>query len=68
MNYNKYFTCCKPCKPPTRHPGCHDTCEQYAAAREEYQKDKAALAAVKSEYKEFYGYKKSNENKGRYDR
>lgn len=68
MNYNNYFRCCRPCKPPTRHPGCHDTCEQYAAEREKYESDKEALAEAKAKYKEFYGYKKRNEIKGRYNR
>lgn len=26
---------CKNCKPPKRHPGCHDICEQYQAYRAE---------------------------------
>ena len=26
---------CKGCKPPKRHPGCHDICEQYQAYRTE---------------------------------
>ncbi|MEE1302461.1 MAG: hypothetical protein UHD64_06725 [Bacteroidales bacterium] len=27
--------CCKDCVPPKRHPGCHDTCEEYAKEKEE---------------------------------
>ena len=34
------FECCKICKPPKRHPGCHDGCA-------EYQKNKAKIAADK---------------------
>ena len=26
---NNYFECCMKCLPPKRHPGCHDTCEEY---------------------------------------
>ena len=36
-----YFEKCQHCKPPERHPGCHDTCPHYAEARARWDADKA---------------------------
>lgn len=36
-----YFECCHHCVQPKRHPGCHDTCEEYLEAKERRDKDKA---------------------------
>ena len=33
--------CCKGCVPPTRHPGCHGTCEQYKAEKAKWEEEKA---------------------------
>lgn len=32
--------CCKDCVPPTRHPGCHGTCEQYKAEKAKWEEEK----------------------------
>lgn len=44
LNLNKYFQSCVNCVAPKRHPGCHATCEEYAA-------DKAAFEKVKESMK-----------------
>ena len=31
----RQFHCCKYCKPPKRHIGCHATCEEYKDAKQE---------------------------------
>lgn len=31
---------CKTCKPPRRHPGCHDTCEDYKQYHDENERIK----------------------------
>ena len=35
---SEFFTVCKDCAAPDRHPGCHDTCEHYRKEREKKQK------------------------------
>ena len=40
--------CCKDCVPPTRHPGCHGTCEQYLKEKAEYEKQKEYAKAHKT--------------------
>lgn len=41
---------CVVCKPPKRHPGCHDRCEDYRREKDEYEKKKTAyIEAVKGE-------------------
>ena len=35
------FECCKYCKAPKRHPGCHGSCPEYIAERAEYDRRKA---------------------------
>lgn len=34
---SEFFTVCKDCTAPDRHPGCHDTCEYYLKEREKYE-------------------------------
>lgn len=34
---SEFFTVCKDCAAPDRHPGCHDTCEHYRKEREKYE-------------------------------
>ena len=34
---SEFFTVCKDCAAPDRHPGCHDTCEYYRKEREKYE-------------------------------
>lgn len=34
---SEFFTVCKDCAAPDRHPGCHDTCEYYRKERERYE-------------------------------
>lgn len=34
--------CCKDCKPPLRHPGCHDRCEQYLKEKTAWDAEQAA--------------------------
>lgn len=34
---SEFFTVCKDCTAPDRHPGCHDTCEYYRKERETYE-------------------------------
>lgn len=41
----KLFECCENCKPPKRHPTCHDTCPEFAI-------DKAFYEVFKEEEKE----------------
>lgn len=40
--------CCKDCVPPTRHPGCHGTCEQYLKEKAGYEKQKEYAKAHKT--------------------
>lgn len=43
MNYSgvNVTTCvCRDCKPPKRCSGCHSTCKEYIAWREEYDRQK----------------------------
>ena len=37
------ITCCKNCKPPKRHIGCHSDCKQYIKEKEEFEKQKAKI-------------------------
>ena len=39
----KYFECCKPCKPPKRHPGCQDHCPDYLADKAVRDKEQAEI-------------------------
>ena len=32
--------CCRGCVAPKRYPGCHDRCQEYIAARAEYDRRK----------------------------
>ena len=41
MKFDSFFTSCRECKFPERHPGCHDTCKKYLLEREAYNKAKA---------------------------
>lgn len=41
MKFDSFFTACRECKFPERHPGCHDTCKKYLLEREAYNKAKA---------------------------
>lgn len=36
-----FFSSCKDCVAPKRHPGCHDPCPEYLAQRAEYDRLKA---------------------------
>ena len=36
-NISDFFTVCKSCTTPNRHPGCHDTCKYYLEEREKYE-------------------------------
>ena len=40
--------CCKDCKPPKRHPACHDTCEEYLEEKTRYEHEKAIRRAYKN--------------------
>lgn len=35
--------CCIDCKPPKRHPGCHDHCPEYIGERAEHDERKAVF-------------------------
>ena len=39
--------CCRNCKPPKRHPGCHDHCEQYQKEKAEWDAEQAAIRKAK---------------------
>jgi hypothetical protein len=34
--------CCKDCKAPKRHPGCHATCPEYIEQKEKHEQDRQA--------------------------
>lgn len=36
-NAKRVIKCCKDCVAPKRHPGCHDTCEDYKKEIAEYK-------------------------------
>jgi hypothetical protein len=47
-----FFECCHYCKPPKRHPGCHEKCGEYKKGRDALDainaaKDKARLSEPK---------------------
>lgn len=42
-----YFDECRVCKPPRRHPGCHDRCPDYAKGKAKQDADKAAAGKSK---------------------
>jgi len=50
---NGISECCRFCE--DRYPACHDYCEKYLAAVEEWEKYKAHIKAEKDD--EFYVYK-----------
>ena len=35
-----FFECCHYCKPPKRHPGCHDNCHDYTEQKKLYNERK----------------------------
>ena len=56
MRYNGWVyrhpnTPCKECVKPKRHLGCHDHCEEYQAARAEYENIKNAARANEELYR-----------------
>lgn len=61
MRYNGWVyrhpnTPCKECVKPKRHLGCHDHCEEYQAARAEYENIKNAARANKKANEELDRY------------
>lgn len=42
--------CCKGCKPPERHEGCHSTCEKYLKEAEEHRLYKEKVSKGKAEH------------------
>lgn len=46
---------CKGCKPPKRHPGCHDTCERYQAYRAELDRKNELIRQKKKADAEIVG-------------
>jgi len=41
--------CCKGCKAPERHEGCHSTCERYQKEKKEHDEYKAKVRKGKAE-------------------
>lgn len=46
---------CKNCKPPKRHPGCHDTCEEYQVYRAELDTKNETIRKKKTADAEIVG-------------
>ena len=46
---------CRDCQ--ERYPACHDTCEKYLKAKEEYEAQKAMIKSIKEENKIYTNYK-----------
>lgn len=46
---------CKNCKPPKRHPGCHDTCEDYQVYRAELDNKNETIRKKKTADAEIVG-------------
>lgn len=46
---------CKNCKPPKRHPACHDTCEEYKAYRASLDKRNDVIRQNKTAEAEIVG-------------
>ena len=51
-----YKFCCKNCKPPIRHIGCHSTCEKYLSDLEDYNKKVAPLKEHERQERARYEY------------
>ena len=47
---------CKECTPPTRHVGCHSTCQKYLNACKEAKKQKEIIAAAKQKDDVYYNH------------
>lgn len=47
------ITCCKDCKPPTRYPGCHATCNKYLEEKAKWEEDKKMMRKKRSEERNY---------------
>lgn len=48
INMHNRINCCRECKPPKRHAGCHDTCKEYNIQKSEYEERKLQIREAKS--------------------
>lgn len=48
INMHNRIDCCRECKPPKRHAGCHDTCKIYIEQKQEYEDRKTKIRDAKS--------------------
>lgn len=48
-----------------RYPACHDTCEKYLDAKNEYQNRKQVIESARNEYKQYDLYKLETVRKAR---
>lgn len=63
---NTITGCCKDC--PNRHEACHDTCEKYQAARDEWEKRRKAISDAKNEPLYLYKVESIRDQKARKDK
>ena len=49
-----FFDCCKNCKPPVRHAGCHGECEHYKAGVEKVKEIREKKRAIQKEENDFW--------------
>ena len=57
------INCCHYCVAPKRHPGCHDSCPDYAAQKAEHEKLKAADAKRRKVEDDIYNQRAENVTK-----
>ena len=63
---NTITGCCKGCK--DRHPACHDTCEKYIKARDEWLEKKSVIAKAKAEPLYLYKIQSIRDQKAKKDK
>lgn len=57
IGINKYsIKCCIKCKPPQRHPGCHDECKVYKEEKERANEQNENIRKQKNQESDYVGY------------